>query len=115
MAAVFMVRIEPTAEASLAAMRERSKFGMAIAAMIKMIATTISNSINEKPLSRLIITLLLGAGLHEFELVTACGSTAICKQGVYQIGSSCLRLEHTGLYTMDSIRCATHLWGLRVP
>jgi hypothetical protein len=44
-----MVRIEPTADASLAAMRARSKFGIAMAAMIKMIATTISNSINEKP------------------------------------------------------------------
>jgi hypothetical protein len=30
-------------------MRERSRFGMAIAAMIKMIATTINNSIREKP------------------------------------------------------------------
>jgi hypothetical protein len=30
-------------------MRERSKFGMAIAAMIRMIATTISSSISEKP------------------------------------------------------------------
>jgi hypothetical protein len=44
-----MVRSEPTAEDSLAAIRDRSKLGMAIAAMIKMIATTISNSINEKP------------------------------------------------------------------
>jgi len=44
-----MVRSELTAEASLAAMRARSKFGIAIAAMIKMIATTISNSISEKP------------------------------------------------------------------
>src|SRR6266404_4498159 len=41
--------MEPTAEASFAAMRERSKFGMAMAAMIRMIATTISSSINEKP------------------------------------------------------------------
>jgi hypothetical protein len=48
-AAVFIVRAEPTAEASLAAMRARSKFGMAIAAMIKMIATTINSSISEKP------------------------------------------------------------------
>jgi len=48
-AAVFIVRIEPTADASLAAIRERSKFGIAIAAMIKIIATTISNSISEKP------------------------------------------------------------------
>jgi hypothetical protein len=44
-----MVRSEPTAEASFAAMRERSKFGIAIAAMIKMIATTIKSSIREKP------------------------------------------------------------------
>ena len=43
-----MVRSEPTADASLAAMRERSKFGMAIAAMIRMIATTICNSMSEK-------------------------------------------------------------------
>src|SRR5438105_9262643 len=47
--AVLMVRSELTADASLAAMRARSKFGIAIAAMIRMIATTISNSINEKP------------------------------------------------------------------
>src|SRR6266852_9761038 len=47
--AVFRVRIEPTADASFAAIRERSRFGIAMAAMIRMIATTISNSINEKP------------------------------------------------------------------
>jgi hypothetical protein len=35
--AVLMVRIELTEEASLAAMRARSRFGMAIAAMIRMI------------------------------------------------------------------------------
>ncbi len=34
---------------SLAAIRARSKLGMAMAAMIKMIATTISSSIKEKP------------------------------------------------------------------
>jgi len=54
-----MVRIELTAEASLAAIRARSRLGMAIAAMIKMIATTISNSINEKP-SGLRIVFLAG-------------------------------------------------------
>ena len=48
-AEVLIVRIEPTAEASLAAIRDRSKFGIAMAAMIKMIATTISNSISQKP------------------------------------------------------------------
>src|SRR5215472_15861551 len=44
-----MVRIDETADDSLAAIRARSKFGIAIAAMIRMIATTISSSISEKP------------------------------------------------------------------
>ena len=48
-AEVLIVRIEPTADASFAAMRARNKFGIAMAAMIKIIATTISNSISEKP------------------------------------------------------------------
>src|SRR5258708_29305312 len=47
--AVLIVRREPTAEASFAAIRDRIKFGIAMAAMIRMIATTISNSISEKP------------------------------------------------------------------
>ena len=42
-------RTEAAAEDSLAEILARSRFGMAIAAMIKMIATTISNSINENP------------------------------------------------------------------
>src|SRR5437879_11754336 len=44
-----MVRIEPTAEASFAAIRDLRRFGIAMAAMIRMMATTISNSIREKP------------------------------------------------------------------
>src|SRR5580693_10273976 len=44
-----MVRTELTADDSLAAMRARNRFGIAMAAMIRMIATTISNSISEKP------------------------------------------------------------------
>ena len=47
--AVLTVRTEPTAEASLAAIRDRRRFGIAIAAMINIIATTISNSISENP------------------------------------------------------------------
>src|SRR5437660_9230228 len=47
--AVSMVRTDAAADDSLAAIRARSRFGMAIAAMIRMIATTISNSISEKP------------------------------------------------------------------
>src|SRR6266567_6516040 len=44
-----MVRSELTADDSLAAIRARSRFGIAIAAIIRIIATTISSSINEKP------------------------------------------------------------------
>src|ERR1700757_1127666 len=44
-----MVQTEATADDSLAAMRARRRFGIAIAAMMRMIATTISNSISEKP------------------------------------------------------------------
>src|SRR5437899_1435119 len=47
--AVKTLRNEATAEASLAAIFERSRFGMAIAAIIRMIATTIKSSIREKP------------------------------------------------------------------
>jgi hypothetical protein len=47
--AVLRVRREPAADASFAAMRDRIKFGIAMAAIIRMIATTISNSIREKP------------------------------------------------------------------
>jgi hypothetical protein len=41
------VRIDATADDSFAAIRARSKFGIAIAAMIRMIATTMSSSIRE--------------------------------------------------------------------
>src|SRR5580704_6627937 len=50
-----MVRIDATADDSLAAMRARSRLGMAIAAIIRMIATTMSNSISENPFCFLII------------------------------------------------------------
>src|SRR5688572_1384282 len=43
------------AEPSLAARREASRLGIAIAAMMPMIATTIRSSINEKPSWRLVV------------------------------------------------------------
>src|SRR5713101_5296479 len=46
-----MARSEPIADASLPAIRARSRPGIAIAAMMPMIATTISSSINVKPLA----------------------------------------------------------------
>jgi hypothetical protein len=42
--------MEAVADPSLADRRALNKFGIAIAAMIKMIATTINSSINENPL-----------------------------------------------------------------
>src|SRR5512146_3332520 len=51
-----MLRTEETAEDSLAEIRARIKLGMAMAATMRMIATTISNSINENPLSFCILT-----------------------------------------------------------
>jgi len=53
--AVFKVRKEPTADDWFAAMRERSRLGMAMAAMIRMIATTIKSSISENPLELFLI------------------------------------------------------------
>lgn len=47
--AVFRVRSEATAEDSLAEMRARNRLGIAIAAIIRMMATTISSSIRENP------------------------------------------------------------------
>ena len=44
-----MVRREPAAEDSFADILARIRLGIEIAEMIKMIATTISNSIREKP------------------------------------------------------------------
>src|SRR5579863_5419272 len=44
-----MVCSEAAADESLAAIRARIRFGIAIAAMIRMMATTISSSISEKP------------------------------------------------------------------
>src|SRR5580698_2419272 len=45
---------DPAAEDSLAASRACSKLGIAIAAIMRMIATTINNSISENPLVELI-------------------------------------------------------------
>src|SRR6266850_6426074 len=44
-----MLLIEATPEAWFAEIRARIRFGIAIAAMIRIIATTISSSISEKP------------------------------------------------------------------
>src|ERR1700731_3472027 len=65
-----MVRIEAAADDSLAAIRARSKFGIAIAAMIRMMATTISSSISEKPFCFRISICPLVSVFRKFMLVT---------------------------------------------
>ena len=52
-----MARIDPMADASLPDIRARSRPGTAIAAMMPMIATTISSSISVKPFWFVFITL----------------------------------------------------------
>jgi len=47
--ALLMARIEPIAEASLPDIRARSNPGIAMAAMIPIIATTISSSMSVNP------------------------------------------------------------------
>src|SRR2546430_13691850 len=59
MFAVTSVRTEAAPEDSLAAILARSRFGIAIAAMIRMIATTMSSSINDNPLCCLRISKFL--------------------------------------------------------
>src|SRR6516165_4975778 len=51
-----MVLSDPTADAWFAAMRERRRLGIAMAAIIRIIATTISNSISEKPRESFLIS-----------------------------------------------------------
>src|SRR4051812_40106790 len=54
---LLIARSDPMADASLPAIRARSRPGTAIAAMIPMMATTISSSISVKPLVlRILIT-----------------------------------------------------------
>src|SRR6476469_3702308 len=59
-----MVRIDCCADPSLAARREARRLGIAIAAIMPMIATTIKSSINEKPSWRLLV-ILVSCSLRE--------------------------------------------------
>src|ERR1700678_1692376 len=65
-----MERSEAAADESLAAILARIKLGIAIAAMIRMIATTISSSISEKPFCFRISIFPLVWFFFEFVLVT---------------------------------------------
>src|SRR5271156_2319415 len=102
-----MERSEPAAEDSLAAMRARSRFGIAMAAMIKIIATTISNSISEKPFCFLFMCSSLLEIKAEILLYALAGYTAArCKpratigKPVYRYDTSC----YTAHYQHDAGR-----------
>src|SRR5229473_2827878 len=67
---LLMARSDPIADASLPAMRARSRPGIAIAAMMPIIATTISNSMRVKPFELRIFIFLLGENVQRrFRLV----------------------------------------------
>ena len=72
--ALVYVRIVFTADASLAEIFALIKFGIAIAAMIRMIATTIKSSIREKPFClrdarmRLRSLFVVSFGVHSLDL-----------------------------------------------
>src|ERR1700735_155099 len=94
MAAVFMVRMDPTAEASFAAIRDRSRLGIAIAAIIRMIATTINNSISEKPFCFLFMFLLSPRehSLRNLLCISPGWGTQFNLHGLYQAMQKCLWL-----------------------
>src|ERR1044071_4871557 len=66
-----MVRIEDCAEPSLAARFDESKLGMAMAAMMPIIATTMRSSISEKPSWRFVLIsfmLLFGRVIYRCDI-----------------------------------------------
>src|SRR5580693_8340976 len=65
-----MVCSEAAADESLAAIRARIRLGMAMAAMIRMMATTISSSISEKPFCCFRISLILLVIFFDLMLVS---------------------------------------------
>ena len=68
-------RIEATADDSFAEMRERRKFGIAMAAMMRMMATTINNSMSENPPCLRFMFSLMSA-CAEKQLIGECSKTA---------------------------------------
>src|SRR6266849_162743 len=112
-----MVRTEATADDSLAAIRARSKFGMAIAAMIRMIATTISNSISEKPFC-FRISFSLFSDLKFFGLYRPTGQhirTLLARARVTK-ESGCPRSDVLFLWRiMPFVSLISHLGLLQIP
>jgi hypothetical protein len=89
-----MVRIEPTADASLAAIRDLKRFGIAMAAMIRMIATTINNSMSEKPF-RFLVPVLLDI-FSPGDTLYSCRLTAVLN-AVPEVSFFCFFSDYKGL------------------
>src|SRR5271163_2860744 len=104
MAAVLMVRMEPTAEASFAAMRDRSRLGIAMAAMIKMIATTISNSISEKPFCFLFIVSPRSRG-SKIVLYSLAGYAPVHRKEDAKMAQGVYCADTSALYLLNSMNC----------
>src|SRR6185295_7602574 len=81
MFALLTARSEPMADASFPAMRARRRPGTAIAAMIPMMATTISSSISVKPLVLRIFMMP-----SSFRLETQVGGDVIRHRAIEQVG-----------------------------
>ena len=90
---------EPTAEDSFALILARSRFGIAIAAMIRMIATTISNSINENPFCDRFI---------ENDSVPVQPNPPNSPAMLIEWSQVSCGMEHTKGHSYDEKRCGSH-------
>src|ERR1700691_1617571 len=93
-----MVRTAPTAEASLADMRARRRFGIAIEAMMRMIATTISNSISEKPFCFLLRSIMFVLDSAGGEKLRACGVNCPAVAAFGRNQSTPITLKERGIF-----------------
>src|SRR5204863_2631856 len=100
--AELIARSEPIADASLPDMRARRRPGTAIAAMMPMIATTISSSMRVKPLgSRIFISLLSFEQFEDHEptgglcrALWATRAQQLSNRGAKAFQHAALRLSH---------------------
>src|SRR5437868_4403227 len=94
-----MVRREDWAEPSLAARREARRLGIAMAAMMPIIATTIRSSINEKPSWRLLVMVIRAPFTYLSLLVAQRGHRCTNDQssGVGNRGQGVVAVHHADL------------------
>src|ERR1700722_7887722 len=90
---------ESTAEASLAVAFDLIRLGMAIAAIIRMIATTISNSISEKPFS---VVFMFSAARLKLADSFAASFTLNAKRRCWR---QAMALSQIGVISLEQARC----------